>query len=67
MDWTQVLVIFGSNIGLWLWARSESRSDYRHMESNTNAILQGIRDDMKQFHEEMKGFNCRVCKIEEKK
>jgi hypothetical protein len=55
MDWTQVLVIFGSNIGLFLWARSESKADYRH----TDSILQGIREDIKDFHG-------RLCAIEER-
>jgi len=73
MDFTQfitfifsVVAISATNIGLFLWARSESRSDYRHLEANikamegsTTAILQAIRDDIKDFHG-------RLCAIEEK-
>lgn len=45
---------------LWLWIRSESRADVRHMESNVNTISEAIRQDMKDFHG-------RLCAIEEKR
>jgi len=67
MDWTQVLTIIGSNIGLILWARSESRSDYRHLESKTLELIQGIKDDVKAIHLEIKDFHGRLCSLEEKK
>lgn len=61
---------------LWLWNRAENRSDSRHadakLESNRNLILEvhketkslieGIREDMKQFHLEMKDFHHRLEK-----
>ncbi len=59
MDWTQVLTIVGSNIILFLWSRAESRADYRHLEAGVNAQLNGIRDEMKDFHG-------RLCAIEER-
>lgn len=45
--------------GLFLWNRSESRSDYRHMEARTEAIINAIREDIKDFH-------TRLCTIEER-
>ena len=56
MDWSQVLTIVGSNIALFLWARSESRADFRHILSMIDAIK-----------EEMKDFHGRLCAIEEKR
>jgi len=55
MDWFQVIFMVSANMGLFLWARSESRADYRH----TDSILQGIREEIKDFHG-------RLCAIEEK-
>ena len=55
MDWSQVLTIVGSNIALFLWARSESRSDYRAIRQ----LIEAIQTEMKDFHG-------RLCAIEEK-
>jgi hypothetical protein len=46
-------------IPLFLWNRTESRSDHRHLESAVNAQLNGIREEMKDFHG-------RLCAIEER-
>lgn len=54
MDWVQVLAIIGSNIALFLWARTESRADYREIRGLIDAI-----------HQEMKDFHGRLCAIEE--
>ena len=59
MDWTQVLTIIGSNIALFLWARSESRSDHRALETWTKDMLAAIQTEIKDFHG-------RLCAIEEK-
>lgn len=55
MDWTQVLTIVGSNIALFLWARTESRSDTRMMLN----MIESIKQEMKDFHG-------RLCAIEER-
>ena len=59
MDWSQVYVIIGTNLGttlaLFLWARSESKADWRHMDSQVAAI-----------HQETKDFHGRLCAIEER-
>lgn len=56
MDWLQVLTLFFANAGLIIWFRSESRTDWRHMDAKLDAI-----------HEEMKDFHGRLCAIEEKR
>jgi hypothetical protein len=59
MDWSQVLFLFLANTSLIVWFRSESREDWRHMDSKLEASLKGIRDEMRDFHD-------RLCKIEER-
>lgn len=63
MDWLQVLVIVFGNaawtIPLWLWSRSESRADHRHLETAVTAQIHAI-------HQEMKDFHGRLCAIEER-
>ena len=66
MEWTQVLTIVGSNIGLILWARSESRSDYRHLEQKTLEMMSGIKYEIDAIHAEIKDFHGRLCAIEER-
>ncbi len=48
---------------LFLWNRSESRSDIRHMDSK----LESTRELVRAIHDEMKDFHNRLCAIEEKK
>lgn len=63
MDWLQVLTVLIANAGLFLWARSESRSDWKHMDNKIDAIrelIQAIQLEMKDFHN-------RLCKIEEER
>lgn len=63
MDWGQVLLILGANIALigsnmalFLWARSEARNDQ-----------QEIREIIRAIQEEMKDFHGRLCKIESRR
>ena len=71
MDWTQVLTLFFANAGLIIWFRSESRSDWRHMDAKLDANLKGIQDEMKEFHTKLalqdQEFKMRLCAIEERK
>ena len=59
MDWLQVLTIIGANFALFLWCRSESRSDHRHLETSVSTLIEAIRQDMKDFHG-------RLCAIEKR-
>ena len=56
MDWTQVLTIVGSNLALFIWARTEANSDRRELFG----LMKGIQDEMKDFHG-------RLCAIEERR
>lgn len=56
MDWLQVLTLIGSNVALFLWARSESRADYRALRQ----LIEAIQEEMKDFHG-------RLCKLEERR
>lgn len=55
-DWLQIASLFLANAGLIFWFRSESRSDWRHIDAKVDAI-----------HEEMKDFHGRMCAIEERR
>jgi hypothetical protein len=60
MDWVQFCTFLIANIvfilTLWLWNRSESRSDNREILS----LMKSIQDEIKDFHG-------RLCAIEERK
>jgi len=59
MDWMQFATFMISNIvftlSLWLWNRSESRSDMRAIV----ALISSINSEIKDFHG-------RLCAIEER-
>jgi len=66
MNWTMAVTIVGANIALiaasfgititlFLWSRSEAREE----RAQTNAILNGIQQEIKDFHG-------RLCAIEER-
>lgn len=61
-----ILGVFISNaamiIPLFLWNRSESRADIRHMD----AKLESTRELVRAIHDEMKDFHNRLCELEER-
>ena len=57
MDNTMILTILGVFIAnatmilpLLLWNRSESRNDWRHMDTKFDTYIGAIGDEMKDFH-----------------
>lgn len=60
MEWIHVFSLFLANAGLIIWFRTESRNDWRHMDSKTDAI----RQEISAIHQEMKDFHERLIKIE---
>ena len=61
--------IFGLILGnaalilpLFLWNRSESRADIRHMDSK----MESTRELVRAIHDEMKDFHGRLCEIQER-
>ena len=58
-----VLGNFAVIFPLFLWVRSEARSDSRH----TDAKLESTRELVRAIHDEMKEFHNRLCKIEQER
>lgn len=67
MEWIQVLTIVMSNFALFLWVRSESRSDMREMRGEMQTFKNEIRSWKDEIYQEMKDFHGRLCSIEERK
>lgn len=74
MDWVQFAIFFVGIFGLFIWNRTESRNDIRHMDnkldSNRNMISEihkETRDLMHAIHLEMKEFHNRLCMIEKER
>jgi len=71
MQTQEILMLILGNaafvIPLFLWNRSESRADIRHMDAKIEAYMAGIRQEIKAIHDEVKDFHTRLCIIEEKK
>ena len=70
MDWLQILTLIASNFALiltlWLWNRSESRNDHRHLENSVSTIITAIHQEITAINQEMKDFHGRLCAIEER-
>lgn len=74
MDWlislVTILGVFIANaaliIPLFLWNRTESRADIRHMDSKLENYMNGIRQEIQAIHAEIKDFHTRLCAIEER-
>jgi hypothetical protein len=66
MEWPTVLGLVIGNAAwitpLFLWVRSESRSDVRHMDNK----LEAIREMTHAIHMEVKDFHSRLCEVERK-
>jgi len=45
-QWIQIASLFLANAALVVWFRAESRSDWRHMDNQ----VQAIKEEMKDFH-----------------
>ena len=65
-NWEPILALILGNaafiIPLFLWNRSESRSDIRHMDQK----LESTRELVRAIYDEMKDFHNRLCSIEER-
>ncbi len=71
---TTILGILGVIIGnasfvipLFLWARSEARSDFRHLLEVTDAIRSESRDLIDEIQKEMRDFHSRLISLETRK
>lgn len=73
MDWLQFGGFIATVVGLFLWNRSENRNANRainaSIESQGNRmekISASIRDEMTEFHNQVKDFHGRLCTLEER-
>lgn len=73
MDWTQLLVILGTIAGLFLWNRTEGRTDARKNAEETKELRRELIDVMREIRgtidamkQESKDFHGRLCAIEER-
>ena len=57
-----IITMFLSIVGLFIWNRTESRADIRHMDNK----IDSIRELVHAIHSEMKDFHNRLCAIEER-
>ena len=66
MGYEHILALILGNatliIPLFLWNRSESRADIRHMD----AKLESTRELVRAIYNESKDFHARLCTIEER-
>ena len=62
MEWIQFIIFFIGVFGLFIWNRTESRADIRHMDTKLDAN----RELINAIHLEMKDFHSRLCTIEER-
>lgn len=72
MDWIQFSTLALAFLAVFIWNRTESRSDIRHMDAQLQANKDLIHEVRKEcaamihaIHLEMKDFHGRLCSIEE--
>jgi len=66
MDWVQFITFCAANIGLFIWNRTESRLDARHMDAKLETALQTMNGNVQAIQAEIKDFHGRLCAIEER-
>lgn len=49
MDWVQFTIMFVIFVGLFIWNRTESRADSRHMDTKLENLIMAIHDEIKDF------------------
>ena len=63
MGFLELIVVLITIAGLFIWNRTESRADIRHLDAKIDAI----RDLTHAIHLEIQDFHNRLCSIEEKR
>ena len=74
MEWVQFIIFFLGVFGLFIWNRTESRTDARHMDSKievirnlVDAIRMESREQLNGIRQEITDFHNRLCEIEKNK
>lgn len=65
-SWLQVISLFMANAGLIIWFRSESRNDWRHMDTKVDAIRQDSKEFQLAMLTESKDFHARLIALKER-
>lgn len=58
-DLSTHILMFLTLFGTLIWFRAESREDWKHMDQKIDSYMNGIQQEIKDFHG-------RLCAIEEK-
>lgn len=74
MEWVQFVIFLIAVFGLFVWNRTESRTDTRHMDTKLDSmrnLIDAIRSDSQAFRkewmDESKDFHNRLCEIERRR
>lgn len=54
MDWLQFGMFFLSTAGMFLWSRSESRSDIHSLRQEFNSLRQEVKEESRILRQEVK-------------
>jgi hypothetical protein len=63
----EFIILIMTISGLFVWNRTEARSDSRHFASETSQLRREMIDLMRSIDVEMKDFHSRLCVIEERR
>ena len=66
MEWPQVMTILAGNIGMFLWATRQARSDFLHTDKKLDENRKETAQIVKTIQDETKLFHGRLSTIEEK-
>ena len=66
MDWIQFSIFAIGVFGLFIWNRTESRADMRHMLNIIDTIKADAVAYRTEMAQEIKDFHGRLCAIEER-
>lgn len=67
MEWPQVLTILAGNIGMFLWATRQVRSDFLHLDKKMDEHRKETNQIVKSIQEEIKDFHNKILEIEREK
>lgn len=65
-EWLQFSIILITFVGLFIWNRTEARTDARHMDQKMSQIHSETREMIAAIQQEIKDFHARLCVIEER-
>jgi hypothetical protein len=67
MEWVQFVIFFIGVFGLFVWNRTESRTDNRHMDTKLDGqrnLMNAIMEQNQMIQKEITDFHYRLLEIE---